>query len=140
MIFSTIMKPLVKEFYKKLPFLKNNLLWSIFQISRTYILVCLGYAFFWTGSIKKGFMIVKNIFHKNSFCLLNFKQIVVPCSFAVIFLITEAARAFDIKVPFINTLSKNRAIKYIIYTSISIIVLLMLVREKNYASFIYYRF
>ncbi len=146
MIFSTIIKPLVKDFYKKLPFLKNNPLWSLFQIIRTYILVCLGYSFFWTGGFPKGITIIRNLFiSENSYYSipLNLGKLILPVLFSIIILGYEQLRYVK---PESDKLIKDfynkcpKFIKYIVYSLIILCISALIIRERDYASFIYYKF
>lgn len=65
--FSVFCKPFYDKFYKKFPKIKENHLWHIFQIIRTFLIVCIGYYFDCCSGVSNAFLMMK-----NSFCNFHF--------------------------------------------------------------------
>ncbi len=56
---SILFKPLYSQFYEKFPQTKECCLWHIFQVIRTFIIVCIGYYFDCCTEISEAFLMLK---------------------------------------------------------------------------------
>jgi len=62
MIISTILTPVYNKFYEKFPKLIKSKFYSWFQITRTFLLVVVGYFLFSVGDLGKSIQMLKNMF------------------------------------------------------------------------------
>lgn len=69
--FSVFCKPLYDKFYKKFPKTKENPIWKLFQIVRTFLIVCIGYYFDCCSGVSNAFLMIKESFYNFHLSVLG---------------------------------------------------------------------
>ncbi len=150
-ILSTVLNPFYSETLSRLQIRENSIVWKLFQIIRTFSIVCIGYILFRSDSINTALDIFKRIvtsFYYDgwTYGLISEKLDLFYWIFMIIgIIIMTTIDLIERRESFFKWLNTQKlpvrwGVLYVLMLSVLFVIVFSNVREAGAGNFIYYQF